>query len=560
VPKLAEFVPEAFLEFGAGGIIDPEKPRGPLEPAVDFDFVPQRLSDIPVGFTGKAAEIGVGVGLPLLAGGLSAASLTTQGYTKAEVAGEFAQSLSLLRVKPGRYFPEQGALTQGGIKELATPDLILSEINVRGRIVPEESVVGVSLAQEGEVGGVFNVRTPFLEVGRGGRITEGVQAETIAILGKTGKPGKVDVLTGVQEFEAGFDLLGRPSKQTIRIGEEFTSTPFTGFTESLSFPGRTTRVTSVGLEKPITEPVDIFKAGDLTVRRQDFISSTGTPGVDFQAGITVPSRRVSLGRFGFEGEGAEGVSSFRVTRGGGKKSSQDFLQGLYQESPTGNIASLASQARSTARTPLTITKTKALPSSGSIFSATTLRQRSQFEGLGTYERTEQVLLNIPGVKEKNSFNFLASYAGGLSIQQPRVRAELLLFNPRNLFKPEQAQAQISLTIPFQGQILGQATSQRQRQRELLGSDFTGRSERGFDFDFTGRPRGGFGFGFLPFFPGLDLFESRQPRVRGKRKLRRNPSLLALEYNLPRYSAGLESTALVARPFESSRRKRKKRKK
>ncbi|HEX9804500.1 MAG TPA: hypothetical protein VGA67_02365, partial [Candidatus Dojkabacteria bacterium] len=311
------------------------------------------------------------------------------------------------------------------------------------------------------------------------------------------------------------------------------------------------------------------------------------PGIDFVADVTVPTKRVSIGNFGFQGGGVDDVSSFGL-RGGGKRSSQDFLNALYQ-TPNTNIASLASDVRGALKLSRTNTVTTSTLSSSSVGAVPT--QISQFEGLGLYERTGEVSVNIPGLRDQGS----SLQFGQLSLQTQSIKSDSLGFS-KSFFRPTFVetdsqslfQTQISGKTSSLGKVQGlvqipgliqipelvqglvqipgliqvpeliQIPDLVQGQTSELDFGFTGTATgRGFDFGFIGSP--GKGFGFIPGIPGLDLFETRPSRVGSKRTFRRNPSILALEYDLPRYSDLTESTALVARPFNSSRRKKKRKK-
>lgn len=199
--------------------------------------------------------------------------------------------------------------------------------------------------------------------------------------------------------------------------------------------------------------------------------------------------------------------------------------------------------------------------------------QSIFAGRGQYERTD----------------FVGGLRGGLILEPPRLTGgglnplgfDLKTNNKFNnlLFPGDQLKGASKTSNRFRGgtaEILGLRTDFRQdngqrniprqpepvKQREDLfalpkqtfGDDFL-QPPRGFNFDFGGRR--GRGFNFPLGFPGGELINFNPPRRTGRRKLRYNPSLIAVELGITSRSIPNTATSgLTIRPIILKGRKRR----
>lgn len=571
---LGEFAANIIPMLGMRTIKEGEQFKLFDEPIIDFSKVEsiKEIRETPVGYFGKSVELGVGLGVPIAGLGYSAYRSVKMGraagLTASEIAGEFAIGLSPIRlqrtvfVEPP-YKPPKPKVSEFVPSEIGKPTTqVFKGVTKEGMEISQ-----ISLAEElggRPIGlGVQFVKQPTIRRVKFD-VFEGVKFEEIAPsravdVSLTGGYPKTEefpstVLTAKGDrFMTGLELpkttvqetfrrpiirfreTGKELEMTSLLGEPTTvRKPFVGVRPSGEITGRRFRV----------EEFDFGVGEDVFVPRiktpKEFLPFRETfliKGRPREQPLKLPPESPFIPEFLGTGKRftfispEEGVLGYRIP----KTPRIDFQ--LQQQT----MSSLLGQV-STAKTvrPPRLPKT---PTPRPIFEGDVTQRQisSQMEIQKAIGITPQATREIQ--KEKL---FVTPVQAPALRTLTRERIVPIQKQPALISQPSLvSQREFQLTIPRYGQAQAQATSQRE-VRGLLGG-----------FDFRMRPsRPAFYPAMIP--PSLGMFDFPRPRPRLKRRLKRQPSLIAgvfdITSTLPRSE---EVTGLFIRPVLKKKKRRRK---
>ena len=561
--ETAELPVELFKEFSTGGTFKKGDAVGfskGIYPAdVDvFGSLPfgvgQRVREIkakPFGAAEASSFYGLGA-LTLVAGFGAGGSMfkgyRAQGFTRTKSIGLTAGEFSPVKIKSGTYFsptPERFDIVS--FKKI-TPKGEERFIIGRGgdtQIVGFEKAIKVRGVNFREFKGI--AEQPFIDIKGGGAYIEtGIRTTGIKqfslpeeasarLVFKSSRPPLFEVF--------GKEFGGALSKTVSRVEFDFFRTERFGFG---SFEPSDIQRGLFGSISRGKGDITKFLSGRARVRRELRIRKGGRGGVET---IT----RVSPNIRGFEISLPSSDISSGVSVGG------RVLKLKTKKSPFNlDITEVLKGQNQLIKGELPFQKGNIFKPSKSTAAVIT-QQKSIYEGLGQYERTGDIAIQIPRTSQA-SFQALNLDKRGLSTFQPlKAKGKTQIFasplSSLQVQSPLTATGEITSLIPFATEKTGTITKQKTISKLLRPTPST----TGFDFDlpFYTPPR----TPFLPIMlPELGFLEFPKGKAKGKRKFERTPTLFSLEFGLKAQRKDIfEETGLVRRPILSSgRRRRKKR--
>jgi hypothetical protein len=466
--------------------------------------------------------------------------------------------LTPIRIKPGTFVPVGRQGIAADIKVVERPDVTF----FRG--VGKARGEDIELATFGRTFGdditvqFTGTRRPFIEVGRGGRVETGV----------------IETISGAPTKRVGAEFPSRARIGTTPTGDIIADLPQTArvrdiTTGEISLAGRR-------LLKRVEAPTGV---------REEFFFGAGRPDITFtKARVSkVPEFRdivgfggrrgriktkVEIDPFFAEVSGRLDVArpTFDVDRGitriSGRGRRPSTIQKQISQDIAGGLAQNIRQISKSFVQPKITPDTSPGLVGATVFDVLKTRP-SQFAGTGQFERTDFVSFAKPDTTVTNLL-------GGQTLAPTRQQISFVPLSVGVREKPETQQVSKifsdlavprgavtpavvpSITVPTVT-----STVTELQAEDLISRRPTVRPRPDFfGFDFKTPPPTRFGFAFPPppfGFPGFRL-----PRARkGKRRLRRTPSLISIELGIeaPRISPG-EVTGLIARPIIKKKKRRK----
>ena len=524
-----EFVAEDIVgSFGSAKITEGRK-RGFFGGGIEIAAFDQGIFGKAKQLPSDPVQLGTQVALTLGLGGPSALRTVRLARTKGvgTALGGLAGELSVVRPKPGVFTPSISTepikidkFTQANIQR-GKDVFSVAELRGTGR---QADINLRSTGARGRDQGfqITDVDVPFIEIGRGGRVTSGRLREI--------RFDKPPTQRGpVQDRFGTLDLtkdVGLPFRTRTLVGE-LGDRSFAG---ELPLRKARTKAGTFQAEEFIAGFGDqpVFTRGTKISRFEGLFGRGGarrTPEVrldGFFAGVSGKGRRLTIRL----PETAD-VSGFRIPTGGKRPGPRTALRQDFAP-PVLDVSRSLRNIQKSISTPRQVTPSIDLVGPGAF--PVLLRQPSAFAGTGQFELTQEVaprlsvgqqrsqqLLGADISRDVASFTGLGSLAGQGARQRPGIRFGTGI---RGIQQPVSA-ARVD-------QIIGTTTRTTQ---DVVFDQFqdTRRPARGrglgfgTGFDFTGR-----GFGFLPALPpSPGIFEGPSRRARGKRKFRRTPSLISV---------------------------------
>ena len=541
---------KGLIELGAG-LIGLSVPRfeyvgGPTfeEATTEMFQFTRDIKEEPIGTEGKITEIGVGFGIPLLLGGPSLiragkiAKTEGLGIAVGELAFDFAPIKPTKRLFVPDVTTEPFKIDSLFIDTIGGAPTTGTQILVgKSRFIPSFEIRGVGISGKipsGEelTAGFAAVKTPFFEIGRGGKIKTGFfeevspfvsrpissEFQTMGIVGKIGK------------FDVGFPLKTRVIETKFALGTEksFVGTKKIG---EIEIGGVKIEESFVGIGKDVGIRKDVIGEG-------------------FLADFTGRGKRITFKKP--PGEVSE-VSGFTKIKSPKTKLIKIEAPQVSETQFIGGVVGTLPQFKIKADT---LTKSVIPPILGGAW-----KGAGQFAGTGLYEKTDFVRTgSLGGLKmDTQQIRLDRDFtSGGLKMdtQQIGLDRDFTSFGFRQVTK--QVIGQFPRQKPIFGDFIGERMEFKLRIAQKLQTSSRTRQEfkfefpmRGFDFGIP-RPRGGFrGFGFLGFFPPFGIADGLGKRRKPKRKFKRRPSLAAVVLDIrelkPRKG---EITGIQLRPILS----------
>lgn len=505
----------------------------------------REVRETPTGLIGTVSGFVPTVAATIIAGKISFTGFKgarAAGFTRGEALGEAVSVFSPIQLEKKIFtgIPAEAEVTPSlafkpaeivQISRQGEPGISL--IGAKGR-TPGVSLKGVGREIKLPTGEEFNVqltavRQPIIEI-RGGTVTEGV-LETVIPTATRIRGGE---FPSVGEISPGVGIKFPSTRVAETISADLTRTP--GFVGERPL-GRVE--TPFGVREEF-----IFGTGTKLTVREGFPKAFPEPkqvtvGEQFVSELTGRGTRITLRPTDKD----VGITKITTRAGRKPRTTQETVQDI-SSSLLGVQKSISVAAKQPP--PAVTPKLDVLPGPGAF--AVLRQQPSEFVGLGLFERTAEVGLPVPKPTQVLDIGIKEDFVG----VTPTITG---LQTPLITTKQKPLTAQIPSVIPSLGLGLIPAQVPKQVTPQIIGEvteqitpvPIKPRVPTGFDFGFVPPKPPGRGL-FLPFLPGLGFFDFPGRRVLPKKKLKRQPSLIAAVLGITAPTPALgEETGLAIRP-------------